>query len=202
MKSAPNIKGHIRRKSHFKPETSSPWSSFDMGMHEWIPYLSLGNLKNQCPTINKHIQYFSASPDEMIRLWLPRPIYPESNILKEDSKSQISALIDDLSSSFTFINQSDIITFLDENEIDLDEILECFTEINKLVSSQFPENIKMFVQKYDDPETKDHYISIDVRHRDYPDEFIDKIWEIRDAFSEKFDHNMWLLLTTDYKPLD
>lgn len=101
----------------------------------------------------------------------------------------------------TILNKNQIIEFLINRNLGIEEIVDSFIFANKMISSKFLKNYKIFVQKYDDPETNDHFISIDIRKSSYPDDFIDKIWEIRDSFKEHFTNNDWMLITTDYKPL-
>jgi hypothetical protein len=126
------------------------------------------------------------------------PIIYES---PKDVESQLRTFFSSLKTKMCIGNEEEIITFLLTQSKDIDQLIEPFLYINKIVKEKFPDKIKIFIRKYDDPEIKDHYISIDVRKKEYPDDFIDKIWEIRDIFSEKFSENSWLLITTDYKPL-
>jgi hypothetical protein len=116
-------------------------------------------------------------------------------------KPQLEIFFSILERKMTILNKNQIIEFLINRNLGIEEIVDSFIFANKTISSKFLENFKIFIQKYDDPETNDHFISIDIREKSYPDDFIDKIWEIRDSFRERFTHNDWMLITTDYKPL-
>lgn len=116
-------------------------------------------------------------------------------------KPQLEIFFSILERKMTVLNKNQIIEFLIDQNLGIEEIVDSFIFANKAISSKFLKNFKIFVQKYDDPETNDHFISIDIRKSSYPDDFIDKIWEIRDSFKEYFTNNDWMLITTDYKPL-
>jgi hypothetical protein len=124
-------------------------------------------------------------------------------ILYENStvESQLRTFFNNLKIKMYIKNEDEIITYLLALSKDIDKLIEPFLYINKIVRETFPDKIKILIKKYDDPETKDHFILIDIRQRDYPDDFIDKIWEIRESFSEKFSDNSWIQITTDYKSL-
>ena len=80
-------------------------------------------------------------------------------------------------------NETAVIEFLLNLSKDIDELIEPFLFINKTVKGAFSDKIKIFVQKYDDPETKDHFISVQLREKSYPEDFIDKVWGVREKFS-------------------
>jgi hypothetical protein len=122
--------------------------------------------------------------------------------IESDINLQLDKLFWGLDSVFNVINKDETKKFLIEIGLDLGVITDTFLNLNKIISSQFPqESIKCFIEKFDDPETGDHFISVYIRKNSYPDDFIDKIWEIRDILSS-YDHdNTWLLITTDYIPL-
>jgi len=99
------------------------------------------------------------------------------------------------------IDEEEIIGYLLTLSKDIDELIEPFLFTNKIVRDTFQGKIKIFVKKYDDPETNDHFISIDIRQNSYPENFIEQIWKVRDIFSEHFQNNDWILISTDFHPL-
>ena len=197
------FKGNIQYNPSALPETPLNWSSLVADGCGWSSYQIPSLLHEHLikPQQNMRIPstYLNITPDAILRPWTSLLIH---NILKKEQELTIHSLLNNLTASFTFINKTEIISFLEEIGVGIDEIFSSFSEINKQVSLKFPKNVKLFVQKYDDPETHDHFISIEIRHKNYPDNFIDRIWEIRDSFSEKFVNNTWILITTDYRPLD
>lgn len=123
--------------------------------------------------------------------------------MSSDIKFQLEKLFWGFNKSLTVINKEETTKFLLDLQLDIGSITDQFLEANKVISSKFPkEEIKLFIEKYDDPETKDHFIAIYVRKKSYSEDFIDKIWDIREIFSKQFPENDWILITTDYEPFE
>ncbi|MEN6444056.1 MAG: hypothetical protein ABFC71_09945 [Methanoregula sp.] len=117
-----------------------------------------------------------------------------------DVNLQIDKFFWGLEKSLTIINKKEVKKFLISLNINMGEIVDPFLELNKIIATEFRgEKIKVYIEKYDDRETEDHFIFMDVRHENYPDDFMDKIRGIRDKFSEKFPDNDWLLISTHFK---
>jgi len=116
-----------------------------------------------------------------------------------DLRSQVEGFLEILKRKMYLENEGDILNFLLNQSSDIDKIIEPFLFINKITNNAFFEKSKISLQKYDDPETKDHFIAVKLRQKLYPDDFIDKIWDLRETFSDQFQDNDWILITTDYK---
>lgn len=117
-----------------------------------------------------------------------------------DLRSQIRDFLEILKKKMYLENEEEITDFLLNQSLDIEEIIEPFLYINKITNDIFFTETKIFIQKYDDPETEDHFIAVDLRQESYPEDFIDKIWDIREVFSGKFQDTNWILITTDFKP--
>jgi hypothetical protein len=119
----------------------------------------------------------------------------------KNTESQIREFFSLFPNKINISNEDQIVEYLLTQSNDVDTIIEPFLFINKIIANVFSDTVKIFIQKYDDPETKDHFISAEIQQKAYPDDFIDKIWDVRDKFSEEFPDNDWLLITTNFKPL-
>ena len=117
-----------------------------------------------------------------------------------DLRSQIGDFLETLKKKMDLENEEEIVDYLLNRSLDIDKIIEPFLFINKITNDVFFDKARIFVQKYDDPETEDHFIAIRLRQEIYPEDFMDKIWDIRKEFSDKFQDNDWILITTDFKP--
>lgn len=115
-------------------------------------------------------------------------------------RKQILDFFETLSKRVEIIEIEKIVDFLSDQKEDFEQIVDIFLFIYKSISTEFANPLKIVLQKYHDPETNDIYISVDVRQKEYPEFFIEKIWKIRDIFTEKHYDNDWILITTDYKP--
>ncbi|MFA5332317.1 MAG: hypothetical protein WC342_08060 [Methanoregula sp.] len=125
-------------------------------------------------------------------------------IVYENSKSfeeQIKSFFATLKAKMSIQNEEELISYFCSQSTDIDEVIEPFLYINKIVEDKFPEKHQIYVHKYDDPETEDHFIAIDIRQNHYPDGFINKIWEVRKDFSKKYSNNGWILISTDYNSI-
>jgi hypothetical protein len=132
-------------------------------------------------------------------LQIPNPIeYSFEQIVVSDELEQF---FDNSRNYISVINQDTVIEYLMAQSIPTDMIIDMFLETNKIISSAISGNFKLFIEKYDDPETNDHYISVDIRQSSYPDDFLEQIWDIRDRFYKKYSDISWMLITTDFKPL-
>lgn len=126
------------------------------------------------------------------------PYNSQNQIISNVKTEQISYFLEILPSRFKSVNKEKIIEFLENCESDIEEIASVFVYANKLISAEFSDFWKAIVQKYHDPETKDNYIAIDLRMKEYPDDITERIWIIRDRLQEKFSHIDWILISTDF----
>jgi hypothetical protein len=117
-----------------------------------------------------------------------------------DLRTQIGEFLETLKKKMYLGNEEEILNFLLNQSLDIDEIIEPFLFINKITNNNaFFEKSKIFVEKYDDPENEDLFISVKLRQEIYPENFIDEIWALREGFSKQFQYNDWILITTDFK---
>jgi len=181
-------------------EEIAAWGSNLQLCERWIPSQS-NQLDMKCETSSSNYQFVKQFPLPIISMFdsiLQIPINPIPTPQKSlESKVYLDNFFEGLNKFSTILNKDEVIAFLNNLPVDPCEITDMFLEVNKIVSSIIPD-YKLFIEKYDDPETMDHFIAINVRNKTYPDDFIDKIWEIRDTLYKKFADNCWLLITTDY----
>jgi hypothetical protein len=75
-------------------------------------------------------------------------------------------------------------------------------EIAKIALKSLPD-VKLFLEVYNDPESEDSHLVLYARFRVYSKFTIEKIKSVRKEYRNRIvDKNGWLLLTTDFKPIE
>lgn len=126
------------------------------------------------------------------------PIYSENIIIYAIKHEQISQFLSVLPPRFEIVNKESTVKYLDNLNCDIGEIVDVFILASQLISSEFFSPLKIIVKKYNDPETKDNYIAMDLRLKKYPEDLTEKIWTIRDKLLEKYPDVDWILISTDF----
>jgi hypothetical protein len=159
-------------------------------------YLTITNNISERP---KYSLLNFGNKEEYFVRYNPAVIPPVTYEKLIDMRSQIGDFLEILKKKMYLENEEEILNFLLNQSLDIDDIIAPFLFINKITNNDFFEKSKIFVEKYNDPENEDQFISIRLRQEAYPEDFIDKVWALREGFSKQFQDNDWILITTDFK---
>ena len=81
------------------------------------------------------------------------------------------------------------------------DMIDILPLVCKKATEKWEEKIQLSLEVYHDPEIEDEYLTLYVRQKDYDENIMDQIKEIRAIYEEMLiEKNGWFLMTTDFKP--
>lgn len=84
-----------------------------------------------------------------------------------------------------------------------DDMLDLVIEVCQMTRGCFPPATQLSLEVYHDPEIEDEYLTLYVRQEDYERDILKKIKAILSGYGDRLaDKSGWLLVTTDFQPLN